>query len=239
MRYNIILSVLYSIISSFCLITSASELTLKSNQEESAASVTAERPMATKILVIGDSMTGWIADCMNAYGKTNGFDVAAVVWDGSTIKKWGANAPKISSYIAKEKPDAIFISLGLNELGERDPQTQLGASLAKIKAAAGNVPVIWIGPPSWPGKTFGPTVDQWLSSQMGEGHYFSSLGLTLDRQSSTNPHPSKQGITTWVDALMDWIPANAAIRLPGYQSPTGTKMLRPTSFIYKRMKDPL
>lgn len=243
MRHNITFPILYLILTLFPFLeisAAVSESGIPSRQQTDGNVASSEtHPLATRILVIGDSMTGWIADCMNAYGKTNGFEVSAVVWDGSTIKKWGANASKIKSFIAKEKPDAIFISLGLNELAERNPQTQLGSSLAKIKAAAGDIPVIWIGPPSWPGKTFGPTVNDWLKAQMGEGHYFSSLNLNLARQSKTNPHPSKQGIETWVNALMEWIPANAAIRLPGYRHPEGATMQRPKSFIYKRMKESL
>lgn len=219
---------------------SGSELTASgAHSQESVAADADKRPLAKKILFIGDSMTGWMADRLNAYGKANGFDVAAVVWDGSTIRKWGAHTDRIRSFIAKEKPDAIFVSLGLNELGERNPQTQLGPAMTKIKAAAGDIPVIWVGPPSWPGKSFGKGVDEWISSQMGKGHYYSSLALNLGRQSATNPHPSKQGITVWIDSLMKWMPDSAAIRLPGYAVPDGQALQRPKSFTYRRMKENL
>lgn len=71
-----------------------------------------------KVLFIGDSMTGWLAERLNAYGAENGFEVSAVIWDGSTIRKWG-NAP-LEAIIEREKPDAVFMSLGLNELLERN-----------------------------------------------------------------------------------------------------------------------
>ena len=32
------------------------------------------------VLFIGDSMTGWMADRLNAYGEKNGFKVSSVVW---------------------------------------------------------------------------------------------------------------------------------------------------------------
>ncbi len=46
------------------------------------------------VLIIGDSMTGWMAERLNAYGQINGFDVATIVWDGSTISKW-ADSPNL------------------------------------------------------------------------------------------------------------------------------------------------
>lgn len=205
----------------------------------SSAEINAERPLAHKVLFIGDSMTGWMAERMNAYGASNGFDVAAVVWDGSTINKWAANASRLSQYIAQTKPDVIFVSLGLNDLAEKNPESRLGASVAKIRKAAGNIPVIWVGPPSWPGKPWGEPLNGWLADTMGAGHYFTSQPLKLSRQSATNPHPSRDGINVWMDALMEWMPEHAAIRLPGYHKPSGTQFSRPKTFIYKKMKQPL
>ncbi|MDE6393335.1 MAG: SGNH/GDSL hydrolase family protein [Muribaculaceae bacterium] len=111
---------------------------------------TDDRPVVRKVLFIGDSMTGWLAERLNAYGNENGFEVATVVWDGSTIRKWGSS-PRLVSIIGQQDPDAIFISLGMNELFEADPEKRLRSSLDAITGAAGDIPVVWIGPPSWPG----------------------------------------------------------------------------------------
>ena len=126
--------------------------------QESAAD---DRPVARKILFLGDSMTGWLSERLNAYGKENGFEVATVVWDGSTIKKWGSS-PRLTSMITRQDPDAIFISLGMNELFEANPDSQLRSRLEAIVGAAGDIPVIWIGPPSWPGHNKGETLNKWL-----------------------------------------------------------------------------
>jgi len=133
-----------------------------------------ERPTVKKVLFIGDSMTGWLAERLNAYGKENGFEVATVVWDGSTIKKWGSS-PRLTSIIEQQKPDAIFVSLGMNELFEAKPETRLGTSLDAIKGAVGDVPLIWVGPPSWPGHNKGETLNDWLAGELGEGHFFRSF----------------------------------------------------------------
>lgn len=196
------------------------------------------RPVAKKILFLGDSMTGWLAERLNAYGKENGFEVATVVWDGSTIKKWGSS-PRLTSIINRQAPDAIFVSLGMNELFESNPETRFGSALEAIKGAAGDVPVIWVGPPSWPGHNKGETLNKWLAEKLGPGHFFRSFDLKLPRQSKTNPHPTRQGMIEWMDSVVDWVQNEGAVRLPGVRKPAGEQMSRGKTFIYKRMKESL
>lgn len=197
-----------------------------------------ERPTVKKALFIGDSMTGWLAERLNAYGKENGFEVATVVWDGSTIKKWGSS-PRLTSIIEQQKPDAIFVSLGMNELFEAKPETRLGTSLDAIKGAAGDVPLIWVGPPSWPGHNKGETLNDWLAGELGEGHFFRSFDLMLPRQSRTNPHPTRDGMIKWMDAAVEWVQSDGAVKFPGIRKPAAEQMSRGKVFIYKRMKEKL
>lgn len=203
--------------------------------QESAAD---DRPVARKILFLGDSMTGWLSERLNAYGKENGFEVATVVWDGSTIRKWGSS-PRLTSMITRQDPDAIFISLGMNELFEANPESQLRSRLEAIVGAAGDIPVIWIGPPSWPGHNKGETLNKWLADNLGEGHFYRSFDLTLPRQSKTNPHPTREGMIKWMDSAVEWIQKDGAVRLPGIKKPAGEQMSRGKTFIYKRMKESL
>lgn len=197
-----------------------------------------ERPVARKVLVMGDSMTGWLAERLNAYGKQNGFTVSAVIWDGSTIGKW-ADSPKVSEIVTEQKPDVVLLCLGMNSLFEKNPESRLGTSLTKLLKKMGDVPVIWIGPPSWPGHKEGDVLSNWLAKELGASHYFRSLGLTLVRQSKRNPHPTREGMMKWADALVDWVKEEGCVALPGYAEPKGDKMSRPKVFIYKRMKETL
>lgn len=198
----------------------------------------AEKPTARKILMIGDSMTGWLAERLGAYGKENGFEVSTVIWDGSTINKWG-NSPKLTGLIQQQDPDVVFISLGMNDLFEPNPSTRLGSSLEAIKGAMGNADVIWIGPPSWPGYNKGEILNNWLAQQLGTEHFFDSFHLQLPRQSAKNPHPSRAGMIMWMDEVVDWVKEKSAIQLPGYNKPRGEQMSRGKTFIYKRMKESL
>lgn len=197
-----------------------------------------ERPVAKKVLVMGDSMTGWLAERLNAYGKENGFTVSAVIWDGSTIKKW-ADSTKVSKIVTEQKPDVVLLCLGMNSLFEKNPEARLSTSLTKLLKKMGDVPVIWIGPPSWPGHKEGDVLSNWLAKELGSSHYFRSLGLNLARQSKRNPHPTREGMIKWADALVEWVKDDGCVALPGYAEPNGDKMSRPKVFIYKRMKETL
>ena len=197
-----------------------------------------EIPVAKKVLFIGDSMTGWLAERLNAYGKENGFEVATIVWDGSTISKW-ANSPRLSTVIEEQAPDAVFISLGMNELFEPRPEQKLKGSLDKIKEAVGEIPMVWIGPPSWPGHKEGTKLNDWLETQVGSDNFFRSFDLDLQRQSSRNPHPTREGIKKWMDHVVTWVDEGNVIKFPGVQLPKGEQMSRGKVFIYKRMKERL
>lgn len=191
-----------------------------------------------KILFIGDSMTGWMAERLNAYGENNGFEVATIVWDGSTIKKWGAS-PKLNEIIAQQDPDAIFISLGMNELFEQNPQANLGGEIDKLKNDFGDIPFLWIGPPSWPGHDKGKILNDWLENQLGSKNFFRSSDLNLPRQSASNPHPVRSGAEVWIDEVVKWIPGNTDLKFVSLDPPAKGAMSRGKTFIYKRMKENL
>jgi len=196
-----------------------------------------EKPIK-KVMFIGDSMTGWLAERLNAYGKKNGFEVATIVWDGSTMQKWG-KSPKLASLIKQQNPDAVMICLGMNELFEKNPETRLKGAFNKIKAAIGDRPMLWVGPPSWPGHKEGKVLNDWLEKQLGEGNYFNSSLLQLNRQSKTNPHPSKAGIIKWMDTVVDWIPEHSNLNFQRLDDPEAGQMSRGSYFVYKRMKESL
>lgn len=191
---------------------------------------------AKKILFIGDSMTGWLSERLNAYGTVNGFEVSTVVWDGSTMTKWG-NASRLSAIVKEHNPDAVFVSLGMNELFEAHPESRLASSLSAIRKAVGDRPLLWVGPPSWPGHDKGKVLNDWLEKELGSDSFFRSSNLKLPRQSAKNPHPTRQGMIQWMDSVVEWMPEHAVVRLPDYQKPVESQMSRGKYFVYKRMKE--
>lgn len=191
-----------------------------------------------KVLFIGDSMTGWMAERLNSYGELNDFEVATIVWDGSTIKKWGSS-PKLADIITQQNPDVIFVSLGMNELFEANPQKNLETAMENLKGAFSGTPLLWIGPPSWPGHSEGERLNDWLEDQLGKGSYFRSSDLDIPRQSKSNPHPDRNGIEVWIDKVAEWIPENSDLKFKSLDPPPAGAMSRGSTFIYRRMKENL
>ena len=198
----------------------------------------ADSTYINKVLFIGDSMTGWMAERLNAYGEINGFEVATVVWDGSTISKW-ASSPALSKIIYEQKPDAIIVSLGMNEMFETRPEARLKNSVDTLVSSFGNLPFLWIGPPSWPGHSEGEVFNAWMQKELGQQKYFRSFNLDLSRQSKSNPHPSRAGIEEWVDEVVEWIPLNSELNFHSLSAPEKGKVSRGETFIYKRMNENL
>ena len=192
---------------------------------------------AEKVLFIGDSMTGWLAERLNAYGEKNDFEVATVVWDGSTINKWGNN-PQLAKIVKEQNPDVVFVSLGMNELLESNP-SRFSNEIENIRHAIGDRKIVWVGPPSWPGRGEGKSLNDWLEKELGESSFFRSSDLKLPRQSAKNPHPTRQGMVEWMDAIVKWIPEHSDANLNLEHKPEGAHMSRGKTFIYKRMKETL
>lgn len=239
MRRYLLRQILSTLVLPLMLVVTAGCVTALAAQPQRETTPAREQEQKIKkVLFIGDSMTGWMAERLNAYGQKNGFEVATIVWDGSTIKKW-ASSPRLASVIEAQHPDAVFISLGMNELFEANPDKALGPALSKIKEALGDTPFLWIGPPSWPGHNKGEVLNNWLARQLGQGHFFRSFSLKLPRQSSRNPHPTRIGICQWIDAVMKWVPENTELEFPATEAPASGTMSRGKTFIYKRMKEAL
>ncbi len=192
-----------------------------------------------RVLFIGDSMTGWLAERLEAYGTLNGFEVSTVIWDGSTLPKW-VNSGKLPSLIKTHKPDAVFICLGLNEILAKDMNARMSKPVAALEQQLEGIPFVWVGPPTWPGKSTGQAFNDWMKTHIhGTGHYFDSQALKLPRQSAGNPHPTRAACASWMDAVVHWLPS-ADIGFPAsMKQPASGEMKRGKVYIYRRMKQAL
>ncbi|MBP3299664.1 MAG: SGNH/GDSL hydrolase family protein [Muribaculaceae bacterium] len=194
----------------------------------------------TRVLFIGDSMTGWLSERLEAYGAENGFEVTTVTWDGSTPAKW-AKTGKLTQYINQYKPDVIFINLGMNQLLDRNPSKSLAAPMATLLKSVGSIPLVWIGPLEWPGKGKGEALVNYLKKTVEaapNGHFYNASDLQIPRQSKTNPHPTRDGSRIMVDHIVKWLPTTG-IPFKSLNAPKGEQMKRGKVFIYKRMNQPL
>lgn len=206
--------------------------------EESEEEEDPENPYIRKVLIIGDSMTGWLGQRLQAYGDVNGFEVATVYWDGSTLQKW-AETPRLAKVISEFDPDVVFVSLGMNNIFERDPERNLRSSFNKILSTIGDRYYVWIGPPNWPGKDGGKVLVDWLREKNGEGNFFDSFNLEIQRASKTNIHPTKEGSIFWMEKFLDWIWDETDLNFKSLDYPAPDAVRKGPVYIYKRMKETL
>ena len=184
-------------------------------QEEEIVKLQAEKKTAAQhnevdtlpktFLIFGDSMTQNIAIRLAAYARQNGHEIHTVNWDSSGTKIW-AKTDTLAHYIQEFHPDYIFVSLGGNESGYGNPET-LVPNVKKILSVIGDIPFIWIGPPSLKNGASDKYSDM-LGANLPAGTFFRSDGLTLERRGD-KVHPTVGAAAYQVDSLARWMPKSA------------------------------
>lgn len=198
-----------------------------------AASATAAGDStAYTVLFIGDSMLEGLGPRLAAYCDASGFDLYNVIWYSSTSEIWG-DARLLTKYIARVKPDFIFICLGANELFVRDIATKRKKHVRSILAEAGSIPYLWIGPPNWKPDT---GINALVSDNAPEGRFFLSDGMEFDRQKD-GAHPTGESAIAWMDSVMRWMPAHCP-QAPRFAEPTKDKGRAKRQFIHQPGKNP-
>lgn len=182
------------------------EVKAKEKEKVQAKAKPQEHPVDTlpkDFLVFGDSMSQNIALRLAAYAKQNGHTIHTVNWDSSGTRIW-SKTDTLDFYIKKYNPSFIFISLGGNESGAHYPDV-FKPNVEKILAKIGNIPFVWIGPPSL-------KEDHGFSDMLMEalpaGTFFRSDGLTLARRKD-KIHPTVEAAATQIDSLARWMKTSA------------------------------
>ena len=157
------------------------------------------------ILFIGDSMLEGLSPRFAAYAQENGHRLYTVIWYGSTTEKW-AESRRLTSYIAQYHPDFIVVCLGGNELFVKDIIEKRTKYADAIIAEAGEVPLLWIGPPNWKEDT---GINRMLLSALGNKRFYESKDLILDR-AKDGMHPTRVASRAWMDSVAHWIVKQSA-----------------------------
>lgn len=153
------------------------------------------------ILLIGDSMAGaaGLEYGFRKYAAHNKHKLTVVSQASSNTAGWSKNK-QLKAAIAIHKPTYVIISLGSNELFVQDlPQRE--KYIKDIIAQAGNVPVVWAGPPNWRKDT---GINETIGNTVGKGRFFNSANVKIARQHD-GIHPNLAGSVAWCNALSKWI----------------------------------
>lgn len=130
----------------------------------------------------------------------------------SSTLSWD-NERRLQQAMYRYDPQLVLISLGSNELFDRNPERRAPA-IQRLVADTRGRPCLWIGPPAWK-NDFGFT--EVLKKHLGHCRYLDSTALKLPRMEDGR-HPSWSGSHRW--ATVTW-------QLLGGVEPVPTGSARP------------
>lgn len=148
-----------------------------------------------RILLAGDSMSGFFRLRLNDYCEKNGHTMYSVIWNsGNTV--WFADTDTLGHFIRKVQPTYILIVLGGNELRLPKPEYRQ-KHIDKIISKIGDIPFVWIGPPNWQEDT---GINDIILRSVGRKRFFPSLNLSYNRMPD-GAHPTRESAYDWMDSV--------------------------------------
>ncbi|MCM1320348.1 MAG: SGNH/GDSL hydrolase family protein [Muribaculaceae bacterium] len=185
--------------------------------------------MPQVFLVFGDSMTQNIARRIAAYAKQNGHEIHTVNWDSSGTKIW-SKTDTLAYYIKKFNPTYLIVSIGGNEAGYGKPEV-LVPNVQKILSVMGDIPFVWIGPPSLKNGASDKYSDM-LGANLPSGTFFRSDHLELKRRGD-NIHPTVEAAAYQVDEMVKWLKTSAhPIKMDYPADSVADTKIKDTNIIY-------
>ena len=140
-------------------------------------------PVSHRVLMLGDSMIEPLQQRAAAYFRDAGHKFISVIWYGSRTLDWGRGS-RLGQTLQTFAPSYVVVVLGSNELMARDV-AERAAHVRRMLQTFGELPVIWIGPPSWREDHGFNTM---LATELGD-HFFRSEALSFERKSD-GIHPT-------------------------------------------------
>lgn len=171
-----------------------SRLVLESGTSADAAGT----PVTHRVLMLGDSMIEPLQQRAAAYFRDAGHKFISVIWYGSRTLDWGRGS-RLAQTLQTYAPSYVVVVLGSNELMAKDV-AERAAHVRRMLQTFGELPVIWVGPPSWR-EDHG--FNAMLASELG-AHFFRSEALSFER-ASDGIHPTNSSGAYWMDRVADWM----------------------------------
>lgn len=104
-------------------------------------------PEDTTVLHIGDSFAGALGISLNREFKQAHVRGVLHFKTSTSIPAW-AFSRQVPVYVAQLHPDLVLISLGANEIANKDPEQRI-PMIRKLVGMLDGRPCVWISPPLW------------------------------------------------------------------------------------------
>lgn len=152
-----------------------------------------------RILFFGDSMLEGLSRRMCDYAMENGHELTSVCWYSSTSEIW-SQSDTLQHFMRESKPTFVMICLCSNEQFVRD-MSKRAKYIDDILNKIGDLPYIWICPPSWKQDT---GIDSLIEVKVGKRRFFDSRRLTFQR-GKDHVHPTFSSAEVWMDSVAVWM----------------------------------
>ena len=158
-------------------------------------------PPNTVVLNIGDSfLQAYFAQSLKPKLDALGAHYEVKAEQATYTVTWAA---KMDYLLQTWKPDLVIINLGANELANIEPEKHAPA-VRKIAASVGDIPCVWVSPPSWRKDT---GILEVIRTNTAPCRFFNSdtqVPQPIPRQGD-KIHPNKEGGQMWADAFWKWL----------------------------------
>jgi hypothetical protein len=175
--------------------SAASAPSAPSAPRPSPAAPKPHRAEARRVLHFGDSMVPLVGNYLKPVYERQGSSYRMLSTRSSTTRTFSDHAG-LSAALREYDPDLVLISLGSNELFERE----LGAVATAVRAIVrqvGDRPCLWISPPAW-AKGYG-FLDT-LRESVAPCDHFDSSRLPFSRQADGR-HPDWSSSYRWASEV--------------------------------------
>ena len=153
-----------------------------------------------KVLHTGDSMVGGgLARALRPKVEAEGAKYVRDVWESGSLRDF-SRSDRIPNLLAAHHPDLVILTLGANDVYEKEPEVLAPfiEKIAKLATAKGTVDCVWVGPPFWK-KEYERMVDT-FKKHVAPCQFFDSSGIEMERKKD-GIHPDEKGGEQWADAL--------------------------------------
>ena len=168
-------------------------------KEERPEPIQSLRP-GGRILLLGDSLAMGMTKRWRSLAKENGYEFSVEAKGGTRVDQWG---PKVKSIVSSKKPDIMVVSLGTNDAGMSNPESQRNYVRTIVDVVTKScVIIVWVLPPPLPESLRGR--DKMIEIISNE---LSNKGIIFDSNQATSGrakdgiHYSTQGYSDWTDSI--------------------------------------
>ena len=147
--------------------------------------------LAKRVLHVGDSMVPLVGNYLRPVFEKRGASYAMVSTHSSSTRTWAAD-DKLDAALKEHAPELVLISLGSNELFDKD-LAAIGDAVRAIVERVGDRACLWIAPPAW-AKDFG--FAEVVRKNASPCRYFDSTKLKFTRQEDGR-HPDWSSSYGW------------------------------------------